>query len=195
MKIHIRNMACESCKVVVKEALEDLNLKPTKIDLGEASIEKKISEKQKEKLSAEINKVGLELIESKEAILIEKIRKSIIQYLNSPKSATVNFSDYLTKKLNYDYSYLSNLFTEVEATTITHYINAIKMERAKEMILFEDNTLSEIAEKLHYNNLSSFSSQFKKTTGFTPSHFKRLKERRRKTMQKLSQQEEKSKKQ
>lgn len=189
MKIHIRNMACESCKLVVKEALEELDLKPTKVDLGEANIGKKISDEQKAQLNAEINKVGLELIESKEAVLIEKIRKSIIKYLDSPKSATVNFSDYLTKELDYDYSYLSNLFTEVEATTITYYITSIKMERAKEMILLEENTLSEVAEKLNYNNLSSFSSQFKKTTGFTPSHFKRLKERRRKTIQKISEQE------
>lgn len=195
MKIHIRNMGCESCKLFVKETLEDLDLKPTKVNLGEANIGKKISDEQKIKLNIEINKVGLELIESKEAILIEKIRKSIIEYLDSPQSGTINFSDYLIKELDYDYSYLSNLFTEVEATTITYYMTALKMERAKEMILLEENTLSEVAEKLHYNNLSSFSSQFKKTTGFTPSHFKRLKERRRKTIQKIAQQESESKKQ
>lgn len=189
MKIYIRNMACESCKVVVKDALEELSLKPHKIDLGEAEIKGKITDEKKQKLNKEINKVGLEVIESKEAILIEKIRKHIIEYLNSAKCINTNFSDFLTKKLNYDYGYLSNLFTEVEAITITHYMNIIKMERAKEMILLNDYTISEVAEKLCYSNHSSFSTQFKKITGFTPTHFKKLKERRGKTIQRLTQAE------
>lgn len=189
MKIYIRNMACESCKVVVKDALEELSLKPHKIDLGEAEIKGKITDEKKQKLNKEINKVGLEVIESKEAILIEKIRKHIIEYLNSAKCINTNFSDYLTKKLNYDYGYLSNLFTEVEAITVTHYMNTIKMERAKEMILLNDYTISEVAEKLCYSNHSSFSTQFKKITGFTPTHFKKLKERRGKTIQRLTQAE------
>lgn len=179
-------MACESCKVVVKETLQDLKLHPLKVELGEAEIKEKISDDKKKKLNALIRKVGLELIESKEAILIEKIRAAVMEYVESPKSAKMNFSDFLSKKLDYDYNYLSNLFSEVEASTITYYINSIKMEKAKELILFEDLTISEVAEKLHYNNLSSFSAQFKKITGFTPSHFKRLKERRRKTIQALS---------
>lgn len=189
MKIYIRNMACESCKVVVKDALEELSLKPHKIDLGEAEIKEKITDEKKQKLNKKINKVGLEVTESKEAILIEKIRKHIIEYLNSAKCINTNFSDYLTKKLNYDYGYLSNLFTEVEAITITHYMNIIKMERAKEMILLNDYTISEVAEKLCYSNHSSFSTQFKKITGFTPTHFKKLKERRGKTIQRLTQAE------
>jgi YesN/AraC family two-component response regulator len=182
-------MACESCKVVVKDALEELSLKPHKIDLGEAEIKEKITDEKKQKLNKKINKVGLEVTESKEAILIEKIRKHIIEYLNSAKCINTNFSDYLTKKLNYDYGYLSNLFTEVEAITITHYMNIIKMERAKEMILLNDYTISEVAEKLCYSNHSSFSTQFKKITGFTPTHFKKLKERRGKTIQRLTQAE------
>lgn len=183
-------MACESCKIFVRESLVEIKATPVKVELGEAEVKEKISEKQKEKFNKIISKSGLQVIESKEAILIEKIRGAIIDYVNSKKPIKVNFSDYLSKKLNYDYNYMSNLFTEVEANTITNYINSIKMEKAKELILFEDLTLSEVSEKLNYSNLSSFSSQFKKVTGFTPSHFKNLRERRRKTIQELDKKEE-----
>lgn len=179
MKIYIRNMACESCKIVVKEALDKLRLHPLKVELGEADIRKTISPAQKKKLNDEIGKAGLELVESKGGILIEKIRKHIMEYIGLSKLPAVNFSDYLAAKLNYEYNYLSNFFSEVEGRSITHYMNAVKMERAKEMIMFEDHTLLDVAEKLHYTSLSSFSAQFKKITGFPPSHFKKLRERRR----------------
>ncbi len=187
MKLYIRNMACESCKVVVKEALEKLHLQPLKVELGEAEIKKDIKPEQKEKLNAEISKAGLQLIENKNGIIIEKIRKAILDYIDAEKNPKLNFSDFLHKRLNYDYNYLSNLFSEVEARTIAQYMISIKIERAKEMIMFEDHTLSEIAEKLHYSNLSHFSLQFKKSTGLTPSHFKKLREKRRIVIQDLNQ--------
>lgn len=172
-------MACESCKVVVKEALEELKLHPIKVELGEVELKEHIKADQKKEFNNIINKVGLELVENNGGILIEKIKKCIREYVYSKTTPTANFSDYLSKKLDYDYIYLSNLFSDIEATTITGYMNGIKMEYAKEMIMFEEHTLSEIAEKLHYSNLSHFSAQFKKTTGLPPSHFKKLKEKRR----------------
>jgi YesN/AraC family two-component response regulator len=183
MKLYIRNMACESCKVVVREALTKLKLHPVKVELGEAEIKENIDNEDKVKLNSIIRKVGLEVVEQKSGILVEKIKKHVLEYVHASKHPNMNLSDYLAKKLNYDYNYLSNIFSDTEATTITHYMNSIKMERAKEMIMFEDLTLSEIAERLNYSNLSHFSTNFKKIAGLPPSHFKRLKEKRRKTIQ------------
>ncbi|MGV3696905.1 helix-turn-helix domain-containing protein [Flavobacterium sp.] len=186
MKIYIRNMACESCKVVVKDALLELNLHPVKVELGEAEIKEELSDSKKEKLESIINKVGLEIVESKGGILIEKIKHHIQQYVLSEDQKKTNISDYLSQKLKKDYNYLSNAFSDMESSTIIHYVNRVKMERAKEMILFEDHNLTEIADKLHFNNLSAFSTQFKKITGFNPTHFKNLKQKRRLAMQDLS---------
>ncbi|MFA9189067.1 helix-turn-helix domain-containing protein [Flavobacterium sp. FBOR7N2.3] len=186
MKIYIKNMACESCKVVVKEALEELDLNPVKIELGEAVIKEEIDLNKKEKLNSIIKKVGLELIESKGAILIEKIKNYCQEYVNADKAEKMNISDYLTSKIDLDYNYLSNAFSEVTSSTIINYTNLLKMEKAKEMILFEEYNFSEIATKLHFSSLSAFSTQFKKVTGFSPTHFKNLKEKRRKAIQELN---------
>lgn len=186
MKIYIRNMACESCKIVVKEALQELHIQPIKVELGQAEIKQDISDAKKQKLDKLINKAGLQIIENKGAILIENIKKYSQEYAISEKDIKVNISDFLSKKLNKDYNYLSNVFSEVELSTIVQYINRIKMERAKEMILFEDHNFSEIASKLNFSTLSAFSSQFKKITGFNPSHFKNLKNKRRLTIQELT---------
>lgn len=185
MKIYIRNMACESCKVVVRDALLKIHLHPIKVDLGTAEIKEELSETKKKQLDAIINKVGLEVIENKGAILIEKIKAHCYQYVISEKEIKVNISTYLSQKLNKDYNYLSNLFSEVELCTIVNYINLLKIEKAKEMILFEDYNLTEIAERLHFNSLSAFSTQFKKITGFNPTHFKNLKNKRRLAIQEL----------
>ena len=190
MKLYIRNMACESCKAVVKQSLEDLKLHPVKVDLGEVEIRENISPQQKEKLNKMLQKVGLEIVEDKAGIIIQKIKTHIHEYLNSSEIQKINFSDYLSKQLNLDYTYLSNTFSELEATTISHYMSRVKMERAKEMILFEDLTMTQIAEKLYYSNSSHFSTQFKKITGFPPSHFRNLKEKRRYTMQEIDKQKE-----
>jgi AraC-like DNA-binding protein len=179
-------MACESCKVVVKDALFKLNLHPIKVELGEAEIKETIGSDQKKKLNTIINNVGLELVEKKGGVLIEKIKAGVLHYMNSAKTPSLNLSDYLSRELKYDYNYLSNIFSDIEAFTITHYFNSIRMERAKEMIIFEDLTLSEIAKKLHYSNLSHFSAQFKKHSGLPPSAFKKLKEKRRLTIQEIS---------
>lgn len=185
MTVYIRNMACESCKVVVKDALHKLKLTPTRVELGIAEIKEDLSEAKKEKLNKILNEVGLEVVEGKGAILIENIKKHCNDYVESQAGIKVNISDYLSKRLNKDYNYLSNAFSEVELCTIVHYINQIKMEKAKEMILFEELNFTEIATKLNFNNLSAFSTLFKKITGFSPTHFKKLKDKRRLTMQQI----------
>ena len=186
MKIYIKNMACESCKVVVKEALEELNLHPVKIELGEAVIKEEINTEKKKKLNTIIKKVGLEIIESKGGILIEKIKNYCQEYIDIKKPVKINLSDFLTEKLDLDYNYLSNAFSEVTSSTIINYTNLLKMEKAKEMILFEEYNFSEIARQLNFSSLSAFSTQFKKVTGFSPTHFKNLKEKRRKAIQELN---------
>lgn len=186
MKIYIRNMACESCKVFVRDALLKLNLHPIKVELGEAEIKEDLTEAKKQKLDAIINKVGLEIIESKGGILIEKIKNYCQEYVISEKHIKVNISEFLSQKLDREYNYLSNIFSEVELCTIVHYINLLKIEKAKEMILFDDYNFSEIAAKLNFSNLSAFSTQFKKITGHNPTHFKKLQSKRRLTIQELT---------
>ena len=186
MKIYVKNMACESCKVVVKEALEELDISPVKVELGEIEINEDISDDEKNKLNSKIKKVGLELLEKKEGVLIEKIRKVMIDYVyKSDEKPNIKFSVLLSEKLNLSYTYLANFFSEVEATTIAQYIIALKIERIKELIIFGEHTFSEIADKLHYSSVAHLSSQFKKITGLTPSHFKALKEKRRITIQNI----------
>jgi AraC-like DNA-binding protein len=186
MKLYIRNMACESCKIVVKDEIEKLGLHPKKVELGEADIKEKVSAEAQKKLNSAIKKAGLELIHNKEGILLEKIRKEIIDYVyHLDDKPAGNFSRLLSKKLNYSYSYLANFFSAMQASTIEQYIISLKIERAKEYILFKELTLSEIAYKLNYSSVAHLSSQFKKVTGLTPSHFKLLKKKRRVVIQQL----------
>lgn len=179
-------MACESCKVEVKDALVELDISPVKVELGEVETTKEISDDDKRLLNKKIKKVGLELLEKKQGVLIEKIRKVIIEYVyKSDEKPNIKFSVLLSEKLNHSYTYLANFFSEVEATTIEQFIIALKIERIKELIIFEEDTLSEIAYKLHYSSVSHLSSQFKKVTGLTPTHFKSLKEKRRIAIQNI----------
>lgn len=186
MIIYVKNMACESCKVVVKEALEELGISPVKVELGEIETKVDVTDDQKKKLGTKIKKVGLELLEKKQGVLIEKIRKVIIDYVyKSDDKPNLKFSVLLGNKLNLSYAYLANFFSEVEAITIEQYIINLKIERIKELIILEEHTFSEIADKLHYSSVAHLSNQFKKTTGLTPSHFKALKEKRRITIQNI----------
>jgi AraC-like DNA-binding protein len=176
MKLYIKNMACESCKTVVRDELRKLHLKYTRIEFGEAEIVENITDLQKEKLNNRLKKSGLELLENKNAILIEKIKINILEFIKHPKK--VKFSVYLSEKMNYDYKYLSNLFSAVQATTIEQYMIITKIEQAKELILFDDLTLTEISHRLRYTSVAHLSAQFKKVTGLTPSHYKALKKTR-----------------
>lgn len=186
MKIYVKNMACESCKIVVKEALKELQIQPVKVDLGEVETKTELTKEQKTKLNSKIKKAGLELLEKKDGVLIEKIRQVIIDYVyHSDEKPELKFSVLLSEKLGLNYNYLSNFFSEVEATTIEQYLISLKIERIKELIVLEEHTFSEIAEKLHYSSVAHLSSQFKKATGLTPTHFKNLKEKRRLTIQEV----------
>lgn len=179
-------MACESCKLVVKDALKELDISPVKVELGEIETKEDVSDDKKEQLNNKIKKAGLELLEKKQGVLIEKIRKVMIDYVyKSDDKPNIKFSVLLSKELNYSYTYLANFFSEVEAITIEQFIIALKIERIKELIIFGEDTLSEISYKLHYSSVAHLSAQFKKVTGLTPSHFKALKQKRRITIQNI----------
>jgi AraC-like DNA-binding protein len=185
MKIYIKNMACESCKLVVREALEELDICPIRIELGEIETKEDITDADKMKLNSKIRGVGLELLEKKQGVLIEKIRKVIIDYVYTNEKPITKFSVLLSSELNHNYTYLANFFSEVEATTIEQYIISLKIERIKELIINEEHSFSEIAYKLHYSSVGHLSNQFKKITGLSPSHFKSLKEKRRISIQNI----------
>jgi AraC-like DNA-binding protein len=178
-------MACESCKIFVEEALDEMGI-PAKVELGEIDTKKDMSDDEKKELNVVIRKAGLELLEKKQGVLIEKIRKVMVDYVfNSDTKPNIKFSVLLSEELGHSYTYLANFFSEVEATTIEQYIIALKIERIKELIIFGEDSFSEIAHNLNYSSAAHLSSQFKKVTGLTPSHFKALKEKRRITIQSL----------
>lgn len=186
MKIYVKNMACESCKIVLKDALDELGIATSKIDLGEIDTKEDVSDDEKKKLNKIINKAGLELLEKKQGVLIEKIRKILIDYVyNTDQKPNIKLSVLLSEDLNLTYTHLSNIFSEVEATTIEQFLISLKIERIKELIIFGEDTFSEIAYKLNYSSAAHLSTQFKKATGLTPSHFKNLKKKRRITIQNI----------
>ena len=168
------------CKLIVRSTLENLKLKPISVELGEAEIqEDELTDIQMKELRKGLQNFGLELLEDKKAILIEKIKTIIIEMIHySEEPPILNFSSFLSQKLNYEYNYLSNLFSEVKGTTIEHYIIAHKIERAKELLIYNELTITQIAEKLHYSNVAHLSNQFKKVTGLTPTFFKKMKHKR-----------------
>ncbi|HBZ68003.1 MAG TPA: AraC family transcriptional regulator [Bacteroidales bacterium] len=186
MKLYIKYMVSIRCKMILKSELEKLNLHYHKIDLGEVEIMENISDLQRVQLAGALKKSGLELMEDKKAILIERIKNVIIEMVhysdNPPKT---NFSDYLSSTLDYDYTYLSNLFSEVTGVTIEHYIIAHKIERVKELLIYNELSLTEISYLLNYSSVAHLSYQFKKVTGLTPTYFKQLKEKRRNTLDKV----------
>ncbi len=186
MKIYVKNMACESCKIFVKDALDELGIPLIRVELGEIETKEDVSDDEKKKLNTKINEAGLELLEKKQGVLIEKIRKVVIDYVyNSDERPNVKFSVMLSQELNHNYTYLANFFSEVEATTIEQFMIALKIERIKELIIFGEDNIAQIAHKLNYSSAAHLSTQFKKITGLTPSHFKSLKEKRRITIQKI----------
>ena len=172
--------------MTVKSELERLGLSYTSVELGEVELNGEISPELRTKLDAVLRKSGLELMDSRKSILIEKIKIIIIELIHySDYPLKINLSDYLTSRLNYDYTYLANLFSEVQGTTIEHFFIFHKIERVKELLVYDELNLKEIAFKLHYSSVAHLSNQFKKVTGLTPSHFKQLKHKRRKSLEKL----------
>ena len=180
MKLYIKYMVSLRCKMMVKEELKKLGLHFIFVNLGEVEIMEDLSDEKQAELKNALLQSGLELMDDKRAILIEKIKNLIIEMVHhSDEMIKVNLSDYLSEKLNHDYTYLANLFSEVQGTTIEHFMISHKIERIKELIIYDEMNISEIAWKMNYSSVAHLSNQFKKVTGLTPSHFKQLKDKRR----------------
>ncbi|HUC81006.1 MAG TPA: AraC family transcriptional regulator [Flavisolibacter sp.] len=179
MKLLIKNMVSLRCKMIVKSELEKLDLHFIIIELGEVEIKEKLSPKKQNELQEALHRFGLELMDDKKSVLIEKVKNIIVEMIHyTDEPPTLNFSNFLSEKLGYDYNYLSNLFSEVKGTTIEQYIISHKIEKAKELLIYNELTLTEIAYKLHYSSVSHLSNQFKKITGLTPTFFKHMKHKR-----------------
>ncbi len=179
-------MVCIRCKMVVKDELTKLGLPYTTIELGEAEIPGSISELQVEQVRVALLRSGLELMDDKKSVIIQKIKNVIIELVHySEEPLAVNLSAYLSKKLNYDYTYLANLFSEARGISIERFFIAHRIERVKELLVYNELSLTEIAYKLHYSSVAHLSSQFKRVTGLTPSHFKKLKDKRRSMLEDL----------
>jgi AraC-like DNA-binding protein len=173
-------MVCIRCKMVVKEELDKLGLRYAAVELGEANILSTISTRKYDQFKAALLRSGLELMGDKKSMLIEKIKNVVVELVHyTEEPLAINFSEFLSGKLHHDYTYLANLFSEVQGTTIEKFFIAHKIERVKELLVYDELNLTEIASLMHYSSVAHLSIQFKKATGLTPSHFKQLKNKKR----------------
>lgn len=174
------------CKMMVQEELKLLGLHEILVDLGMVEIREEITKEQREQLKTNLMSSGLELLDDKKAILIEKIKNVIIEMIHySDELPTTNYSDYISEKLEYDYTYLSNIFSEVKGMTIQQFIIIHKIEKVKELLLYDELNLTEISYMLHYSSVAHLSNQFKKVTGLSPSFYKKLKQKRQENLENL----------
>ena len=181
--LHIKNMVCNRCIMVIKKQLEQLGLHPLSVELGIVVLPDKITDEVYQSVKEAIEPFGFELIDDKKSQIIEQIKDTIIELVHySDSDLKVNLSDYLASKFNRDYSSLSKLFSEVTNTTIEKYLIAQKIERAKELLVYGELSLNEIADQLNYSSAAYLSAQFKSVTGLTPSYFKKIKENKRKPL-------------
>ena len=186
MKIYIKNMVCSRCKLVVKSELEKLGLSILSVELGEVEIIDSLDDNQKKLIVKQLEQFGFEVIDDKKSRLIEQIKTIIIELVHHNHGGIkTNLSDFISDKLALDYNYVSNLFSEVEGITIEKYYISQRIEKVKELLVYDELSLSEIAYQLHYSSVAYLSNQFKKVTGFTPSYFKQLKEKKRKQIEDL----------
>jgi AraC-like DNA-binding protein len=175
MKLYIKNMICTRCKMVVQYELKKLGLHFTKVEIGSAEIKEDVTPEQWNQLNEALKISGLELMVDKKSVLIEKIKNVIIELVNcSDEELKINLSDYLREKLNHDYTYLANVFSVVQGTTIEKFFISSKIARVKEMLVYDELQLTEIAYKLHYSSVAHLSNQFKKMTGLSPSQYKQI---------------------
>lgn len=180
LKLYIKYMVSNHCKLAVKEELKKLGLHFIVVDLGEIEIMEELSYEKREQLKSGLLDAGFELMDDKRAVLIERIINVIIEMVHhSTDTIKINFSDFLSEKLGLDYTYLSNMFSEVKGITIQQFIIIHKVERIKELLIYDELNLTEISYKLNYSSVAHLSNQFKKVTGLSPSHFKQLKDKRR----------------
>ncbi|WP_321374020.1 helix-turn-helix domain-containing protein [uncultured Draconibacterium sp.] len=182
--LHIKNMVCNRCIKVVKEELEKLDIQIEAIELGKVDIPESLTQEQTEEVRSVLNDNGFELIDDKKSQLIDRIKTIIIEKIHYSKEEKepVNFSDVIASDVSHDYSYISKLFSSVEGITIEKYIINQKIEKVKELLVYGELTLNEISYQLGYSSVQHLSNQFKKVTGLTPSHFKKLKENKRKPL-------------
>jgi AraC-like DNA-binding protein len=184
--LFVKNMVCNRCILVVQNELEKLDLKIKNIRLGEVTLEKELTPGDKKKIESAFEPLGFEVIDDKKGRIIEKIKNTIINLVHHQETdLKTNLSDVVSEELHHDYNYLSNLFSEIEGTTIEKYFIAQKIEKVKELLVYDELSLSEIAHRLNYSSVAYLSNQFKKVTGLTPSHFKQVKEDKRKPLDKL----------
>lgn len=186
MKLYIKYMVSQRCKMMVKEELKKLGLRYVVVDLGLVEILEDINHQQREQLKTNLQQSGLELLDDKKSILIEKIKNVITEMIHhSDNLPVLNYSEFISKKLDYDYTYLSNIFSEVKGITIQQFIIINKIERVKELLLYDELNLTEISYKLHYSSVAHLSNQFKKVTGLSPSFFKQLKQKRNSNLENM----------
>ncbi|MCE5175128.1 MAG: AraC family transcriptional regulator [Bacteroidales bacterium] len=179
MKLYVKYMVSLRCKMLVKEELKKLGIPFVVVDLGAVEIMGELTQDQHDQLKMNLLQSGLELLDNKKSILIEKIINVIVEMIHySEEVPKVNYSDFISEKLGYDYTYLSNIFSEVKGITIQQFIIIHKIERVKELLLYDELNLSEISYKLNYSSVAHLSNQFKKVTGLTPSYYKKLKKKR-----------------
>ncbi|MDO4165293.1 MAG: helix-turn-helix domain-containing protein [Bacteroides sp.] len=181
--LRIKNMVCNRCIMAVRELLEKHGLHPLSVELGTATVQEEIDSPLLATLRSNLEALGFELIDDQKSLLIEQIKKAIIELVHyNEDGLTTNLSDYLSSRLNRDYSTLSKLFSEATHTTIEKYLIAQKIERAKELLAYGELSMSEIADRLNYSSTAYLSTQFKSLTGLTPSQFRSIKENRRKPL-------------
>ncbi|WP_342647410.1 AraC family transcriptional regulator [Mucilaginibacter sp. CSA2-8R] len=186
MKVHVKNMVCHRCKLAVEQVLTESGYHVQQVELGEVTIDEDLNSTQLNALDTQLKHLGFELIDDRKAKLVERIKNLIIDRVHHHEDTlSINLSDYLAEKLHYEYNYLSNLFSEAEGTTIEKYYISQKIEKVKELLIYDELTLSEIAYRMGYSSVAYLSNQFKKETGFTPSHFKAIKENKRRNIEEL----------
>ena len=186
MKLYIKNMVCSRCRMVVKAEIEKAGLNPLVVELGEVELQAAPDKEQLAGLDRSLRHFGFEIIDDRKSQIINKIKNIIVRLIHgSDEYIVVNLSELIVAELNLNYRYLSNLFSEVEGTTIEKYFISQRIEKAKELIVYDELSLSEIAHQLGYSSVSYLSSQFKKVTGLTPTHYKSLKEHKRKNIEEL----------
>ncbi|NQU80340.1 MAG: helix-turn-helix transcriptional regulator [Bacteroidetes bacterium] len=183
MNIHIKNMVCNRCIMVVSQIFDEAGIKVENVQLGKVKTTEEVDADRLEQMNNELKSAGFEIINDSKSRIIEKIKNITVDYVYHHTGETkVNFSEYLADRLNLDYPYLSTLYSSVEGTTIEKHLIHLKIERVKELLVYDEKTLSEIAWELGYNSVAYLSGQFKKITGFTPSYFKKIKEQKRKSI-------------
>jgi len=184
-KLLIKNMVCDRCSIVVRQELEKIGMVPLHVALGEVTLAEAASPDKLTRIADSLSAVGFSLIDDKRALTIEQIKGAIIDIVHRGKPIRTNLSEHLAQLVGRDYSFISNLFSEVEGTTIEQYYIHQKIERAKELIVYGELTLSQIASELGYSSVAHLSNQFKKVTGLTPSHFRKVKAEKRKPIDKV----------